>query len=88
MIGGILFLSCLFVCLSVCLSAVNFNLGYNFWTVIDRDFIFGMHTPLMMPCKWHQGLNDLVTLTFTFVLKIVFLNFVAAGGIVFHKHMY
>ena len=43
--GGILFLSCL----SVCLSVVNFNLRYNFWTVRDRDFIFGMHTPLMTP---------------------------------------
>ena len=30
MIGGILFLSCVFVCLSVCLSVVNFNIGYNF----------------------------------------------------------
>ena len=56
MIGGILFLSCLFVCLSVCLSVclfvclsvVNFNIRYNFWTVRGRDFIFGMHTPLMM----------------------------------------
>ena len=42
MIGGILFLSCLFVCLSV----VNFNLRYNFR---GRNFIFDMHTPLMMP---------------------------------------
>ena len=40
---------CLFVCLSVCLSVVNFNICYNFWTVRGRDFIFGMHTPLMMP---------------------------------------
>ena len=39
MIGGILFLSCLFVCLSI----VNFNIGYNFWTVRGRDFIFGMY---------------------------------------------
>ena len=39
---------CLFVCLFVCLSVVvNFNLRYNFWTIRDRDFIFGMHTPLM-----------------------------------------
>ena len=37
------------VCLFVCLSVVNFNLCYNFWTVRDRDFIFGMHTPLIMP---------------------------------------
>ncbi len=25
------------------------NIRYNFWTVGDRDFIFGMHTLLMMP---------------------------------------
>ena len=37
MIGGILFLSCLFVCLFVCLSVVNFNFRYNFWTL--RDFV-------------------------------------------------
>ena len=49
MIGGILFLSCLSVCLFVCLSVVNFNLRYNFWTVRDRDFIFGMHISLMTP---------------------------------------
>ena len=30
MIGGLLFLSCLFVCLFVCLSVVNFNIRYNF----------------------------------------------------------
>ena len=43
--GSILFLSCL----SVCLSVVNFNLRYNLWTVRGREFIFGMHTPLIMP---------------------------------------
>ena len=44
---------CLFVCLflSVCLSVVIFNIPYNFWTVSDRGFIFGMHTQLMMPFK-------------------------------------
>ena len=35
------------VCLFV-LSVVNFNLCYNFWTVRDRDFIYGMYTPLMI----------------------------------------
>ena len=69
---GILFLSCLFVYLSVCLSdslsVVNFNLCYNFWTIRDRDFIFGMHTPLMMPCH-DTKVNDLVTLTLTLKLK-------------------
>ena len=31
------------------LSVANFNISYNFWTVRDRDFIFCMHTQLMMP---------------------------------------
>ena len=44
MIGGILFCP-------VCLSVINFNLRYNFWTIRDGDFIFGMHTPLMMPSQ-------------------------------------
>ena len=45
--GHIVFV--LSVYLFVCLFIVNFNLRYNFWTVRDRYFIFGMHTPLMMP---------------------------------------
>ena len=45
--GQIVFV--LSVCLFVCLSVVDFNLRYMFWTVRDRDFIFGMHTPQMMP---------------------------------------
>ena len=65
MIGGLLFLSCLFVCLSVCLSVANFNLCYNFWTVSDRDFIFGMHIPLMHTLSNDTKVNDLVTLTLT-----------------------
>ena len=36
------------VCLFVWLSVVNFNLRYNFWTVRGRDFLFGMHTLLLM----------------------------------------
>ena len=43
--GHIVFV--LSVCLSVCLSFVNFNFHYNFWTIRDRYFIFGMHTLLM-----------------------------------------
>ena len=31
--------------------------------------------------------NDLVTFNVTFVLKIAFSDFVAAGGIVFHKNI-
>ena len=35
---------CLFVCLFICLSVDNFNIHYNFWSIGDRVFIFGMHT--------------------------------------------
>ena len=71
------------VCLSVCLSVVNFNLHYNFWTVRDRDFIFGVHTPLitpfqMTPIKVKIKVNDLVT--FDLEAKNSFLDFVAAGA--------
>ena len=31
--------------------------------------------------------NDLVTLTVTFMLKIAFSGFVSVGGILFHKHI-
>ena len=77
MIGGIFLL--------FCLSVVNFNLCYNFWTVRDGDFIFGIHTPLMMslqmtPSQWPCDLD------FDLDAKNRFLDFVAAGGIVFHKH--
>ena len=40
----------------------------------------------MMPFSIYTMAYDLVTLTF--VSKIAFLDFVAAGGIAFHKHMY
>ena len=56
--GDILFLS-------VCLSVVNFNLRYNFWTIRDGDFIFGMRTPHIMS---FQIKPRSMTLTLTFVL--------------------
>ena len=65
------------VCPFVYLTVVNFNLRYNFWTVWNRDFIFGMQTLLMMP---FQMTPRSMTLTLTFVLKIAFLDFVAAGA--------
>ena len=73
MIVGILFLVP-----SVCLF-VNFNLRFTFWTVRDRDFIFGMHTPLMTPFKWHQGQwpSDL---DFDFEAKNSFLDCGGGGG--------
>ena len=76
MIGGILFLSCLFVCLSV----VNFNLRYNFCTLRDRNFIFGMHTPLMTPFQMTPRSVDLVTLTLTLKLKIAFWTLLLLGA--------
>ena len=82
-IGGKLFLSGLFVCLSVCLfvglSVVNFNLRYNFWTVRDRDFISGLHTPLMTPFQMTP--RSPCDLDFDLQAKNSFFDFVAAGGI-------
>ena len=65
--------------LSVCLSVVNFNLRYNFWTVRDRDFIFGMHIPLM---KLNDALSNgtkVNDLDFDLEAKNSF-DFVAAGS--------
>ena len=50
-----------------------------FWTEGDRDFIFSMHIQLIMP---FQMTPRSITLTLTF------LDFVATGGIVFHKYIY
>ena len=46
MIGAIFFCP---VCLFVYLSVVKLYIHINFWTLGDKDFIFGMHTQLMMP---------------------------------------
>ena len=75
MIGGILF----FV-LSVCL------IRYNFWTVRDREFKHGMHTEYSTNdvLSNDSKVNDNVTLTGTFSLKWVFLDFVSARDLVFH----
>ena len=43
-LGGCPIVITLSVCPSVCLSA-NFNIEYNFFTVTDRAFIFGMSVP-------------------------------------------
>ena len=43
-----------------------------------------MHTLLMMPFSIDTKVIDL----FDLCAKITFSNLVAAGGIVFHKHMY
>ena len=56
----------------LCLSFVNFNICYNFWTVGDRDFIFGMHTHLLMPFQMTP--RSLICDLLTFVLKIVIVS--------------
>ena len=35
------------------------NIRYKFWTERDRDFIFGMHTRLMMPFQMTRGVMTL-----------------------------
>ena len=71
MIRGILFLSCL----SLCLSVVNCSLHYNFWTVRDRDFIFSKHTPLMMTFQMSLRSLTLWPWPWPSHWKIVFLDF-------------
>ena len=56
--GGIVFSACLSIC------GKNFNIGHNFWTIIERDLIFGMHTQLMKPFQMKirsMTLTDLYT---------------------------
>ena len=93
--GGILFLSCLSVTVSVCLSvflwlcgsvAKNFNLGYNFWTVRDKDFVFGMHVHIMKPFQMTPRSMTLWPWLWLLYLKKQILDFVATGAFVFHKH--
>ena len=66
--------------LSVCLSVVNFNLRYNFWTVRDRDFIFGMHTPLMTLIQMTPRSMTLWPWLLTLKLKIAFLTLLPPGA--------
>ena len=61
-------------------SVFNYNICFQFQTVGDKDFIFGMHTQLIMSFEMTRSM------TLSLVLKIAFLNFVAAGGIVLYKH--
>ena len=56
--------------------SVNFNLCYNFGTLIDRDFIIDMHTGLLLLMKKWCPWLDLCA-------KIAILDFVATRGIVF-----
>ena len=74
-------------CLSVCLSVVNFIIRYNFWTARDRERLHIWHAYSTNDAFSNDTkVNDLVTLTLTFKLKIAFSDSVAAGGKVFHKH--
>ena len=80
MIGGILFLSCLSVCLSV-----NFNIRYNFWTIEIEASCLACILHYWCPFKWHQGQWS-CDLDFGDRCAKNSLFRLAAGGIVFHKH--
>ena len=55
---------------------------------IYRDFIYCMHFPILKLFQNDTKVNDSMTLTMTFMLQIAFFfYFVAAGGIVFLKHI-
>ena len=71
-------------CDSVCLwlCGKNFNLGHNFWTVKDRDSIFGIHTQLINPFQMTPRSMTLWPWPWYPIL-----DFVAAGAFVFHKHI-
>ena len=74
-------LVCLSVCLFVCLLS---TLTFAF-ELLDRYFIFIMHTPLMTPFQM-TPLPMTADLDFDLEATNSFLDFMAAGGIVFHKH--
>ena len=78
MIGGIFFLSCLFICLSV----VNFNLRFNFWTVRHIWHPYCTNDALSND----TNVNDLVTLTLTLKLKIAFWILLPPGHSVSQTH--
>ena len=67
------------------IDVVNFNIHYNFLIIRDADFIFCMHTQLMTPFQMTPKVNDHVTLTSEFTLKITVSDSAATKGIVFHK---
>ena len=67
----------MFVFVFFCLSVVNFSIHYNFWTIRDRDFIFGMRMQLMTLFQMTQ-LSLTLTLTFSYLKS--FFDFVAAGA--------
>ena len=60
------------------------TLTFPIWTVRDRDFLSGMHTPLMVPFQMTQRSR---TLKLTFVFKIAFWT-VAARDKVSHKRIF
>ena len=51
-----------------------------------RDFTFDMHIQVMEPIKWHKGQWP-CDLDHDLCAKNSIYDFVATGGIVFHKHI-
>ena len=75
--------------LSVCLFVVNIYLHYKFWTVKDRDFMFGMYIQLMMPFYMTPSAMTLwlLMLTFTYKTWFILFYFVTVGDIHFFSSM-
>ena len=67
------------------------NICFNFWTVRGRYFYIWhaclTNDTFLKRHHGHLGVNDLMTLLWPLCLKKFFSNFIAAGGIVFHKHI-
>ena len=76
--------------LFVFLPLISLSMHYNFFTLRlrERNFIFCMHTPLIMLFLMTPRSTILWPWLWLFSLKKAFSDFVAAGGIVFHKHIY
>ena len=82
MISGILFTMYLFVCL---FSTLTFTITFELYEVeLHILHAYSTNDDLSNNTK----VNDLVTLTQTFVLKIAFSDFVATWSIVLHKHVF
>ena len=70
------------------LSVNNIYIRYNIWTVGEKDFKFlDCILNWWCPFKWSQGQWP-CDLDFDLYAKKSFLDFVATGDILFHKHRY
>ena len=73
--------------LSVCLPVVNFNICYNFWTIREKDSVFGIHTPLMKPFTLTSRLMTLWPCLWPLCLKYLFQTLLRWGLSVSQTHL-